>query len=168
MLYVSSFLEVSHHLKNLISFSTRRAGNRSIFKSSIAMVLDLDLFRPDKGGNPDAIKENQKKRFKDVGMVDKITELDGKWRKCMLFTLFLQKCNFIVIFNHGCMSFTASHHRDFWVELARVLILLSFVLPNYATLHIIILSLFNFFCISRRLFQEYSSESPHGILSCTT
>ena len=46
------------------------------------MVLDLDLFRPDKGGNPDAIKENQKKRFKDLGMIDKITELDGKWRKC--------------------------------------------------------------------------------------
>jgi len=45
------------------------------------MVLDLDLFRPDKGGNPDAIKENQKKRFKDLGMIDKITELDGKWRK---------------------------------------------------------------------------------------
>eukprot|EP00795_Rhopilema_esculentum_P000654 gene654-10360_t len=45
------------------------------------MVLDLDLFRPDKGGDPDAMRENQRKRFKDVGMVDKVTELDGKWRK---------------------------------------------------------------------------------------
>lgn len=45
------------------------------------MVLDLDLFRPDKGGNLEAIKENQRKRYKDVGMIDRVTELDGKWRK---------------------------------------------------------------------------------------
>eukprot|EP00112_Aurelia_sp_Birch-Aquarium-sp1_P006053 Seg1677.2 transcript_id=Seg1677.2/GoldUCD/mRNA.D3Y31 product="Serine-tRNA ligase cytoplasmic" protein_id=Seg1677.2/GoldUCD/D3Y31 len=54
---------------------------RRISLSTINMVLDLDLFRPDKGGNLDAIKENQKKRFKDVGMIDKVTDLDAKWRK---------------------------------------------------------------------------------------
>ena len=31
------------------------------------MVLDIDQFRPEKGGNPDKIKENQKKRFCDEG-----------------------------------------------------------------------------------------------------
>merc|ERR1712007_100919 len=45
------------------------------------MVLDLDLFRTDKGGDPEAIKANQRKRFKDEGVVDKVIDLDTKWRK---------------------------------------------------------------------------------------
>jgi len=45
------------------------------------MVLDIDEFRPEKGGNPDKIRENQRKRFCDVSMVDKIVEADEKWRK---------------------------------------------------------------------------------------
>ncbi|XP_065178563.1 serine--tRNA ligase, cytoplasmic-like [Sycon ciliatum] len=45
------------------------------------MVLDLDLFRADKGGNPDLLRENQRKRFKDPGIVDKVIEADDKWRK---------------------------------------------------------------------------------------
>ncbi|XP_054263477.1 serine--tRNA ligase, cytoplasmic isoform X2 [Macrosteles quadrilineatus] len=45
------------------------------------MVLDLDLFRPDKGANPDNIRDNQKKRFKDVGLVDAVVDNDSKWRQ---------------------------------------------------------------------------------------
>jgi len=45
------------------------------------MVLDLELFRADKGGCPDKIKENQSKRHKDTGLVDKVVEADDKWRK---------------------------------------------------------------------------------------
>jgi len=45
------------------------------------MVLDIDQFRVEKGGNPDKIKENQKKRFCDEGMVDKIVEYDNLWRQ---------------------------------------------------------------------------------------
>lgn len=46
------------------------------------MVLDLDLFRADKdGGNPDKIRENQRKRFKDVGLVDTVVEQDTLWRR---------------------------------------------------------------------------------------
>ncbi|XP_044746470.1 serine--tRNA ligase, cytoplasmic [Coccinella septempunctata] len=45
------------------------------------MVLDLDLFRNDKGGNLEKIKENQKKRFKDVGLVDLVVEKDSLWRQ---------------------------------------------------------------------------------------
>ena len=45
------------------------------------MVLDLELFRADKGGDPDKIRENQRKRFKDVSYVDKVVEADTKWRK---------------------------------------------------------------------------------------
>ena len=46
------------------------------------MVLDLELFRADKGGDPEKIKEIQAKRFKDVTLVDKVVEADTKWRKC--------------------------------------------------------------------------------------
>lgn len=45
------------------------------------MVLDIELFRADKGGDPDKIRENQRKRFKDVAYVDKVVEADTKWRK---------------------------------------------------------------------------------------
>lgn len=45
------------------------------------MVLDIDRFRLKKGGNPQDVKENQKKRFSDEGMVDKIVDADEKWIK---------------------------------------------------------------------------------------
>ncbi|XP_019944952.1 serine--tRNA ligase, cytoplasmic [Paralichthys olivaceus] len=46
------------------------------------MVLDLDLFRTDKGGDPEAVREIQRKRFKDVTLVDKLVAVDSEWRKC--------------------------------------------------------------------------------------
>lgn len=45
------------------------------------MVLDLDLFRSDKGGNPDAIRKNQQLRFKDVGLVETVISQDTEWRQ---------------------------------------------------------------------------------------
>lgn len=45
------------------------------------MVLDIENFRADKGGNPDKVRENQIKRFKDPALVDKVVEADNKWRK---------------------------------------------------------------------------------------
>lgn len=38
------------------------------------MVLDLDLFRTDKGNDPNKVKENQTKRFKDVKLVETVIE----------------------------------------------------------------------------------------------
>ena len=52
--------------------------------SPLKMVLDLDLYRADKGGNPEKIRENQSKRYKDTTLVDQIVEADTKWRKCEL------------------------------------------------------------------------------------
>ncbi|XP_044770025.1 serine--tRNA ligase, cytoplasmic isoform X4 [Neomonachus schauinslandi] len=46
------------------------------------MVLDLDLFRVDKGGDPALIRETQEKRFKDPGLVDQLVKADGEWRRC--------------------------------------------------------------------------------------
>jgi len=45
------------------------------------MVLDLDFFRKDKGFDPERIRENQKKRFKDVQLVDIVIEKDKHWRQ---------------------------------------------------------------------------------------
>ena len=45
------------------------------------MVLDIELFRADKGGDPEKIRESQRKRFKDVTLVDRVVEADSRWRK---------------------------------------------------------------------------------------
>lgn len=45
------------------------------------MVLDLDLFRPEKGGDPTKIRKNQAQRFKDVSLVDTVVEKDAMWRQ---------------------------------------------------------------------------------------
>lgn len=45
------------------------------------MVLDIDLFRTDKGGDPEKMRENQRKRFKDEKLVDLIVEKDNLWRQ---------------------------------------------------------------------------------------
>jgi len=45
------------------------------------MVLDIELFRADKFGDPEKLRENQRKRFKDVGLVDKVVDADNAWRK---------------------------------------------------------------------------------------
>ena len=45
------------------------------------MVLDLDLFRDFKGGDPDKMRKNQKDRFKNVELVETVIAEDDKWRK---------------------------------------------------------------------------------------
>ena len=45
------------------------------------MVLSIDLFRPEKGGDPAKMRENQIKRYKDPKLVDVIVAKDEEWRK---------------------------------------------------------------------------------------
>ncbi|KAF7259907.1 hypothetical protein EG68_02833 [Paragonimus skrjabini miyazakii] len=45
------------------------------------MVLDIDLFRIEKGGNPEKIRDNERKRFRDTCRVDKVIDTDECWRK---------------------------------------------------------------------------------------
>ena len=51
------------------------------YKPTWKMVLDLDLFRADKGGDPEKMRELQRKRYKKPEVVDKILEADEKWRR---------------------------------------------------------------------------------------
>lgn len=54
----------------------------SVGPGEATMVLDLDLFRVDKGGDPALIRESQEKRFKDPGLVDQLVKADSEWRRC--------------------------------------------------------------------------------------
>ena len=44
-------------------------------------MLDINLFREEKRGNPELIRESQRRRYADVALVDKVIELDQIWRK---------------------------------------------------------------------------------------
>lgn len=56
------------------------------------MTLDIDLFREDKGGNPKKMLDNQRKRFKDVEIIEKIIQLDTDWRQARFKMDQLNKC----------------------------------------------------------------------------
>ncbi|XP_062216448.1 serine--tRNA ligase-like [Phragmites australis] len=43
-------------------------------------MLDINLFRTDKGGNPELIRESQRSRFAPVELVDEVIALDRAWR----------------------------------------------------------------------------------------
>ena len=45
------------------------------------MPLDINDFRPEKGGNPDLVRDTIRKRFKDVSIVDAVIASDKKWRE---------------------------------------------------------------------------------------
>jgi seryl-tRNA synthetase len=45
------------------------------------MGVDIELFRADKGGDTNKIRESEKNRYNDVTKVDKVIELDENWRK---------------------------------------------------------------------------------------
>eukprot|EP00898_Chlorokybus_atmophyticus_P004817 jgi/Chlat1/5336/Chrsp35S05268 len=45
-------------------------------------MLDINLFREEKGGNPDLVRESQRRRFAPVEWVDQVVEHDKKWREC--------------------------------------------------------------------------------------
>ncbi|GMP37015.1 hypothetical protein CsSME_00008908 [Camellia sinensis var. sinensis] len=44
-------------------------------------MLDINLFREDKGHNPEIIRESQRRRFANVDLVDEVIALDKEWRQ---------------------------------------------------------------------------------------
>lgn len=44
------------------------------------MPLDITLFRAGSGGNPDLIRESQRRRFSPVEWVDEVIAKDDRWR----------------------------------------------------------------------------------------
>eukprot|EP01137_Pigoraptor_chileana_P019329 Opistho-2@80210 len=45
------------------------------------MVLDINHFREENGGNPEIVRDSQRKRFADVEIVDRIIAKDKEWRQ---------------------------------------------------------------------------------------
>jgi len=52
-------------------------------------MLDINLFRVSKGGNPDLIKESQRKRGASVEIVDEIIDLDNQWVKGIFYIYYI-------------------------------------------------------------------------------
>lgn len=44
-------------------------------------MLDINLFRKEKGNDPEIIRESQRRRFASIEVVDEIIKLDEEWRK---------------------------------------------------------------------------------------
>ncbi|PSS21313.1 Serine--tRNA ligase [Actinidia chinensis var. chinensis] len=44
-------------------------------------MLDINLFREDKGHNPEIVRESQRRRFASVDLVDEVIRLDKEWRQ---------------------------------------------------------------------------------------
>ena len=51
-------------------------------------MLDINLFREEKGHNPEIIRESQRRRFASVEIVDEIIHLDKEWRQRKLILHF--------------------------------------------------------------------------------
>lgn len=45
------------------------------------LMLDINLFRAEKGGNPELVKESQRRRGAPVEAVDEVIALDKEWVK---------------------------------------------------------------------------------------
>ncbi|RHY03129.1 hypothetical protein DYB26_010266 [Aphanomyces astaci] len=45
------------------------------------MPIDINLLRTERGGNPELVRESQRKRYADVDLVDRVIALDEAWRK---------------------------------------------------------------------------------------
>lgn len=57
------------------------------------MPVDINLLRPEKGGDIAAVKASEAKRKRDGTIVDEVVALDEQWRKD-LYTLEQTKCEF--------------------------------------------------------------------------
>lgn len=85
------------------------------------MVLDIDLFRADKGGDPEKMRENQKLRYKDVKLVDLIVEKDNQWRQCkynvhekhVFLMLFLFLLSFFLLYHSTIPIGSAKQVEEF-------------------------------------------------------
>lgn len=69
-------------LSKLPSFAHQRCGvnTSGIQFETSRQMLDINLFREDRGGNPDIVRESQRRRFADETLVDDVIRHDKDWR----------------------------------------------------------------------------------------
>jgi seryl-tRNA synthetase len=55
------------------------------------MTIDIDLLRVERGGDPEKVRESERRRFRDPKSVDVTIELDQQWIKAQYQTEQRQK-----------------------------------------------------------------------------
>lgn len=63
-------------------------------------MLDINLFRVEMGGNPEVVRESQRRRFQDVSEVDQVILLDKKLRA----GIWRQYCGFMLLLWSNLLS----------------------------------------------------------------
>lgn len=91
---MAMFFASRENLKKLRKFSkyakfVRRALCIAHSTHPAPMVLDINLLREDRGGNPGLVRESQQRRFASVDLVTEVQEADQAARKGMfqIFTI---------------------------------------------------------------------------------
>lgn len=56
------------------------------------MGLDVLLFRQEHGGNPELVRESQRRRFKPEDAVNAVIEADNKWRQGLVVVIIVPSC----------------------------------------------------------------------------
>ena len=45
------------------------------------MPIDINMLRVERGGDPEKVRESQRRRFASVELVDEVISIDEKWRR---------------------------------------------------------------------------------------
>lgn len=70
---------------SLAVLSTRLCARAySPLRNQIRTMLDINLFRADRSGNPDLIRESQRRRNAKVELVDEVIQKDREWLKRLI------------------------------------------------------------------------------------
>ena len=61
-------------------------------------MLDINLLRAEKGGNPDLVRESQRRRcVKDTNMVDEVIAVDVEWRQAQFQVRQHVHCSYFLV-----------------------------------------------------------------------
>ena len=88
-------------------------------------MLDINLFRVEKGGNPELIRESQRRRFANVELVDEVIAIDKQWRQRKNLYLFLSTKSLVWIYlcflnlGFGFFYFFGLQFNSIWRIFAR-------------------------------------------------
>lgn len=76
-------------------------------------MLDINLFRVEKGNDPEIVRESQRRRFASVEVVDEVIHLDKEWRQRKAFLVsYLSKSFILFCFSLFCFFETGQFELD--------------------------------------------------------
>ena len=69
---------ISRYKPNHLSCERR---HRLVRKTDLKMPIDINMLRVERGGDPEKVRESQRRRFASVELVDEVISIDEKWRR---------------------------------------------------------------------------------------